>query len=263
MPKKYSDDELIAGLRELANKLGSVPTGSDINEDPNLPTVQTYYNRFDSLSQALQQAGVDSDLDRFFGEGYDDDEILEAIISWASEQGRVPQSDDVRQSDEFPSLGTIRRRFGGLAEAYAEAIAHSSADPQSEMGSADDETTIDITRGVDLEIVFDGTPEDVRSFNYGDEFGLLVSDLPPEQALDVMAADPDAESAWVALRDVLLELADAGCNTAEMVDYLATQKCGISPEEWSGHSNGSEDTVRNNSYAAGSNLRESMIDAEE
>lgn len=114
---------------------------------------------------------------------------------------------------------------------------------------------VEVTSGADLEIAFEGDVEHVRSFHVGDEFGLVVSDADPETALDVIAADPDAESAWVALREVLLELADADCNTSEMVDYLATAKCGIDPEEWAERSAAHEGTVKQNSRATSEHLR--------
>lgn len=122
--------------------------------------------------------------------------------------------------------------------------------------------TVEMTSGVDLELVFRGTPRTARAFNVADEFGLVVQDLDPEAALDVLAGDPSAASTWASLRKVLSELADADCNAAETMDYLATTKCGFTADEWADATNGHAETVRRNARNAAENLRETIRDAE-
>lgn len=54
---------------------------------------------------------------------------------------------------------------------------------------------------------------------------------------------------------VLLELAHAGCNTAEIADYLATRRADLDVAEWAEATDANERTVRDNAASAAGKLR--------
>lgn len=103
---------------------------------------------------------------------------------------------------------------------------------------------------ISAEIAFSGDPSRVRAFAANGEFGVVANGLAPETAVDLAAVDADADSVWDALANVLRELDDAGCSYAEMIDYIATEKCGFDRDEWASMSNANPDTIRQNGNRA-------------
>lgn len=57
---KYSNDCLLQKLRDLAIKLGRIPTSSDVDRDPNTPPRETYRARFGGLIKARMLAGLNN-----------------------------------------------------------------------------------------------------------------------------------------------------------------------------------------------------------
>jgi len=55
---KYSDDDLLQKLRDLADKLGRLPLSSDIDNNPDMPTRETYRIRLGGLMKARVLAGL-------------------------------------------------------------------------------------------------------------------------------------------------------------------------------------------------------------
>lgn len=55
----YTDEDLIARLRDFAKKIGHTPAASELNSDPDVPGKNTYTAHFGSWKKALEAAGLD------------------------------------------------------------------------------------------------------------------------------------------------------------------------------------------------------------
>jgi hypothetical protein len=111
-PGAYSDEELLATLRELAADLGESPAKSDLQSRDDLPSVSTYSERFGNWNDALQAAGLDPNLRG----DYSRFELLQAIDETASEVGGRPTQQDVQNHAEI-SKAPFRREFGSWSAA--------------------------------------------------------------------------------------------------------------------------------------------------
>lgn len=97
MMKRYSDDELLALLKLKKGKLdGKNPTIADMNDDPEMPNINTYIRRFGSWAKALDLVkGV------FIVDGPKEDE--EAVETSEDEV----TSEEVKKEDDAYSQMTI------------------------------------------------------------------------------------------------------------------------------------------------------------
>lgn len=258
MPR-YSDDELLEYLEEYYDEHGERPKVVPFRDDDSYPSPRTYQKRFGSWREALAEAGFESTP------RYSREELVEAIHDLADELGRPPSRREMKEADGYPSRYPFEAEFGS----WSVAIRAAGLDPTetgpitgAALGGMDETPgAVEVTRNPDLEVVFEGSPGDVRSFNYGDEFGIMIRDADPELALDVMASDPSPDATWHGLREVLLTLADAGCNTAEMIDYLAIEQCGIDAAEWAERTGSAHSgTIENNRRSAANVLEETLGD---
>jgi len=59
MAQRYSEEGLLQELRELADELEKIPTTADM-DDHCEPMAATYYEYFESWSDAVERAGLDS-----------------------------------------------------------------------------------------------------------------------------------------------------------------------------------------------------------
>lgn len=96
----------------------------------------------------------------------------------------------------------------------------------------DDESAVSVTEGATIEVAFPGSPGVVRAFQTSREWGVVATDVPPADAIEIEHAAPADGSTWDVLRAALLDLADAGAEPSQIVDYLALERCGIAPAEW-------------------------------
>ena len=55
---RYTDEELLKMLKDMAERDGRVPTTKNIHANDNMPSVTTYVNRFGSFNKALELAGL-------------------------------------------------------------------------------------------------------------------------------------------------------------------------------------------------------------
>jgi hypothetical protein len=55
---EYSREELLGWIDAFVTEFGIVPTSSDMREGP-MPSPMTYKNRFESIAQAIQEAGYE------------------------------------------------------------------------------------------------------------------------------------------------------------------------------------------------------------
>jgi hypothetical protein len=114
---RYSRDDLIEALRELAERLGRTPGAMDAKTDPHTPSHNTYALRFGSWRRALEAAGLPLDPRRM---GYSREELLEHLRDLAETLGRTPTVGDLKTVDG-PCDKTYRNQFGKWSAALAEA----------------------------------------------------------------------------------------------------------------------------------------------
>ena len=107
------DEELLAALRELADELGHVPTGDEMNaEGPHW--VSTYEDAFGSWGDALEAAGLEAPGVR--GRPHDDETLLAELRRVGEAVGDTPTYGDIaREGAHDPR--TYVRRFGSWNEA--------------------------------------------------------------------------------------------------------------------------------------------------
>lgn len=64
-PKKFSDEFLLNRLVELEKILQRCPTSKDVQKDKTLPSVDIYYDRFETFSNACELAGLTPNVGRY------------------------------------------------------------------------------------------------------------------------------------------------------------------------------------------------------
>jgi len=116
-----SDDQLLAKLRELLKKRGTL-TEEIINETPGMPHSTTYRNRFEGISQAYRLIGFKPRANSLRGKidttrQTSDDELLVSLRVLLRDRGRL-SARIIRKSKRIPCITTYCRRFGSLPRAY-------------------------------------------------------------------------------------------------------------------------------------------------
>jgi len=119
---KYSDEQLINHLRELASQLGRIPMAKEVNASGKV-TGETYRNRFGSFSKALKAAGLDPNKVSVSvtplqqrNPKYSDEQLINNLRKLASQLGRIPMAKEVNA----PGKGTRQtyyNRFGSFSKA--------------------------------------------------------------------------------------------------------------------------------------------------
>lgn len=112
--KQYTDEELVAELQRLADKLGHPPTTTEMNSDGEF-SAGVYLNRFESWGDALEVAGLDADTSKR-GQRYTDDELLAELRRLASELGRQPTTTEMEERGKY-AYATYTSRFGSWEKA--------------------------------------------------------------------------------------------------------------------------------------------------
>jgi hypothetical protein len=118
---RYSEEELLAALQELAADIGQTPSVNDLHSRDDLPSRSTYRDRFGSWNDALQAAGLDPNQPY----AYSRSELLQAIEETATESDGRPTRREV-QTQTGISEAPFRREFGSWAAAM-EAAGYSRA----------------------------------------------------------------------------------------------------------------------------------------
>lgn len=111
VPVRYSDDELLDHLRELAERLDGSPTMTEMDELGEY-AADTYRRRFGSWNAALRRVGLEPNRTRDIPVG----ELLADLRRLAEELDRPPLVTDVRDRGAY-SPGTYGDRFGSWSEA--------------------------------------------------------------------------------------------------------------------------------------------------
>ena len=117
-----ADGELIELLVKKTVQSGKTPSCSEINDDPNMPSVTTYAKRFGSLTKALAIAGLVPNR-----EYYTNQKLIELLIEKSKKLGRAPSSPEVNNDPNMPSMSAYLKRFGSYDKALAAAGLTSSA----------------------------------------------------------------------------------------------------------------------------------------
>lgn len=121
MNPRYTDEELLDHIRNLADKLGKVPTQVEMRDYGDRHP-QTYHYRFGSWNNAIEQAGLDPHTSRSSGESsYTDEDLLTHIRELADELGRAPTMREMDDADGRPAPVTFSDRFGSWNEAIEQA----------------------------------------------------------------------------------------------------------------------------------------------
>jgi hypothetical protein len=115
--RRYSRDDLIEALRQLAERLGRTPTRKDPGERSDVPDYKTYVRYFGSWRKALEAAGIPLNPR---GIGYSREQLLGHLRDLAETLGRTPTVGDVNAADG-PCDKTYRNRFGKWSTALTEA----------------------------------------------------------------------------------------------------------------------------------------------
>jgi hypothetical protein len=115
--KRYSNDQILAELRDCAERLGRSPTMREFAADPNTTVhPQTVIEHFGSWNAAKREAGL---VPRRFATR---EELVGLLRELGEELGRVPTAKDLDgRRGSMPSKSLYWHTFGSLAEALREA----------------------------------------------------------------------------------------------------------------------------------------------
>src|SRR2546428_5528635 len=115
--KRYSNDQIVAELRDCAERLGRSPTMREFAADPKTTVhPQTVIEHFGSWNAAKREAGL---VPRRFATR---EELVGLLRGLGEELGRVPTAKDLdAHRGSMPSKSLYWHTFGSLAEALREA----------------------------------------------------------------------------------------------------------------------------------------------
>ena len=138
--RRYSDEELIAFLREAGAALGGTLSanaydafarGRRTSDGRRWPTKQTAWNRFGSWCGAVQAAGLDTHPSSGVGlrERFNREQCVEAVRALCEHLERPPSRSEYERraresAGELPSVSTVGVRCGGWSEAVRLAGVH-------------------------------------------------------------------------------------------------------------------------------------------
>ena len=117
--KSFTNEEIIASLKALAEEKGKTPTSMDLKQYPDLPRCGQIRRKFGSFNNALAAAGLNprrGDARRRFERS----EIIE-IFKEKSKEGVIPSWKMVENDINMPSYSQIKKIFGSFKNALHEA----------------------------------------------------------------------------------------------------------------------------------------------
>lgn len=110
-PNTVSDTTLLDELKSLAQKLGKVPSRSDMTKGTAMTKrLYLYGRRFGGLTQACEKAGLVAHKGGKYAK-YTDEELLEHIKYLKSKLGRTPTQADLNADGKY-AAGAYKRHFG-------------------------------------------------------------------------------------------------------------------------------------------------------
>jgi HNH endonuclease len=115
--KRYSDDQILAELRDCAARLGRSPTMREFSDDPQTSVhPQTVIEHYGSWNAAKRAAGL---VPRRFATR---DELLGLLKDLGEELGRPPTARDIdERKGRMPSKSLYWHTFGSLTNALRDA----------------------------------------------------------------------------------------------------------------------------------------------
>ena len=115
--KRYTDEQILAELKQSAERLGRSPTMREFSADPKTTVhPQTVIEHFGSWNRAKRKAGL---VPRRFATR---EELLALLQGLGKELGRVPTARDIEEHrGKLPSKSLYWHTFGSLTNALREA----------------------------------------------------------------------------------------------------------------------------------------------
>lgn len=115
MWKLYSDTDLINIIIELNKKLSRPPRKIDMGSINNVPSITTYYKRFDTKrwSDILKICG----LKQIWDKGYDESFGLDKLREYYKEINKIPTYNDFKKYGWTPEFNWYTRSFGSYKNA--------------------------------------------------------------------------------------------------------------------------------------------------
>ena len=138
--KKYSREELLLCIRDLAEDLERTPTKAEMKNKDSFPSPDTYYERFGSWTNAVEEAGFEPSN---HGSKYTHEELTDEIQHVVENLGRVPTQQEMRAYGEI-SPDTYHDRFANNSKKHFTTLLRDSNEPQPEMKCANLACTIQI-----------------------------------------------------------------------------------------------------------------------
>lgn len=104
--QKYTKEQIIGITKQIYEEKGRTPTADDFRNDPvGLGIVLKY---FGSLNNAIREAGLH--VNRF--SNLTDEELLEFLVQFYIENGRVPTTADFKNNPKYPNYQVYINHFG-------------------------------------------------------------------------------------------------------------------------------------------------------
>src|SRR5881398_209479 len=115
--KRYTDEQILAELKQSAERMGRSPTMREFAADPETTVhPQTVIEHFGSWNRAKRKAGL---VPRRFATR---EELLDLLRELGGELGRIPTARDIEEHrGQMPSKSLYWHTFGSLANALREA----------------------------------------------------------------------------------------------------------------------------------------------
>lgn len=120
--KKYANEELLEDLRRLADEYEETPT-TDLIADEAIASPYTYGNRFGSIPEAREKAGLGGKKGHEIRRDYvkiTDEELIKELKKLADQLGRPPSTTEIDELGEYCN-DTYRDRFGSIQKAREKA----------------------------------------------------------------------------------------------------------------------------------------------
>ena len=123
---RYTREELIAQLQDIAEQLGGTPTTTDLTiehlsnhfEKDKPASPGTFSERFGSYADACLEAGLQPNRPGGF---YKKTELIRGLQNLSKRKGRTPTVDEVNDSNLTASYKTYINHFGSYRDACEEA----------------------------------------------------------------------------------------------------------------------------------------------
>jgi len=118
--KYHTEDELLKLLKDYIIKHNKIPNYNDLNESIDMPSINTYENRFGSYLIALELIGY---KDQHISNNqtlkrYTDEEMINNMKILYNELGRIPNFEDIDLCEYSANSSTYYNRYGNLTNVF-------------------------------------------------------------------------------------------------------------------------------------------------